>query len=978
MEKQYLRGEPKRYIFKIIVGYAALIIIGFLLFVNFYVYGIITLPGEESSYSITLDPLKTLLKLYEKRRCQTCAEVGKNCGNWRNNCKQTLNCGTCSAGQTCSNGVCICAPNCAGKICGDNGCGGSCGSCLEGFSCDNGLCIKSSTCLPTTCTILGKTCGSWSDGCSQTLNCGSCSGNQTCTNGVCSESSFPVDYVSYYKFEADARDETGKNNGVLNGGALIVNDLIRGKVLSLDGIDDYVSIGASGIKNNSGSLTLWINPRSLANSGNTRPYIFGHTTIPAYANRIQIYLESDSTGYLNIGMGNNNTLATKVYQVPANYWNNLALTWNNGNYIFYVNGNKIKDSSYLGLLAISTDAEIGNNGGGVNTNDQVFNGLIDDVMVYSMALNSSEVLQIYNSQKPGEVPVPPCVPKTCQELGKSCGSWSDSCNETLNCGTCQSGYDCMGGTCVPQTTDCTQCSKTNIRCVDDNSGACQEYTSINLALSAASAGDTILVNSGTYKEQVQITKSGISFKGINKPIIDGEKTRDYGFYNNIDTSNIDDITIDGFEIKNQLSTGIYLHGASKERWTMKNNKIHNIVKMGIHTQGKNHLIEDNTIYMIGNDGEAMGIKLHDSTTDSIVRNNEIFLVRKEAIRDKGSRNLIEKNRLYASWTGLAYNTNSGTKAFNNYIYKTVHGFYPKHTSCTDGWNIFWHNTIYDTSDSSIQIGVNEIWPDCIDVRNNIFTKAKNTFVYEKNLNANPSMIINGNLYYREATNPKNYLELILPNFNKECLDLACIQSFNSPRDYENNGKNFNPQLINPENGNLDYQSTSQAASGSLSLTSSYGKQLGARGLSPAKYNFNFIAMTAIDASTNKADMQYSTDWFYETTWDSGSYTSNQWIIYDLGEKKSFNYILLQPYGDNVEHNVRNFRFEVSNDNANYNSIMSGINNDFGAMNIYEFNTPVTARYLKFYMIDKFPTDTKTWTLNQIRFADLMIGNLVEQ
>lgn len=97
MEKQYLRGEPKRYIFKIIVGYAALIIIGFLLFVNFYVYGIITLPGEESSYSITLDPLKTLLKLYEKRRCQTCAEVGKNCGNWRNNCKQTLNCGTCSA-----------------------------------------------------------------------------------------------------------------------------------------------------------------------------------------------------------------------------------------------------------------------------------------------------------------------------------------------------------------------------------------------------------------------------------------------------------------------------------------------------------------------------------------------------------------------------------------------------------------------------------------------------------------------------------------------------------------------------------------------------------------------------------------------------------------------------------------------------------------------------------------------------------------
>ncbi len=35
----------------------------------------------------------------------------------------------------------VCIPNCAGKECGDDGCGGSCGACSVGYSCVNGDCI---------------------------------------------------------------------------------------------------------------------------------------------------------------------------------------------------------------------------------------------------------------------------------------------------------------------------------------------------------------------------------------------------------------------------------------------------------------------------------------------------------------------------------------------------------------------------------------------------------------------------------------------------------------------------------------------------------------------------------------------------------------------------------------------------------------------------------------------------------------------
>ncbi len=44
-----------------------------------------------------------------------------------------------------------------------------------------------------------------------------------------------------------------------------------------------------------------------------------------------------------------------------------------------------------------------------------------------------------------------CVPDTCAGLGYNCGSWSDGCGGTLNCGTCASGYTCTAGTCVAVT-----------------------------------------------------------------------------------------------------------------------------------------------------------------------------------------------------------------------------------------------------------------------------------------------------------------------------------------------------------------------------------------------------------------------------------------------------------------------------------------------------------------------------------------------
>ncbi len=69
---------------------------------------------------------------------------GKECGI--NGCGG--NCGSCDAPQTaCEAGLCVCTPACDGKSCGDDGCGGECGACAEGEQCaEDGTCVVPGVC----------------------------------------------------------------------------------------------------------------------------------------------------------------------------------------------------------------------------------------------------------------------------------------------------------------------------------------------------------------------------------------------------------------------------------------------------------------------------------------------------------------------------------------------------------------------------------------------------------------------------------------------------------------------------------------------------------------------------------------------------------------------------------------------------------------------------------------------------------------
>ncbi len=104
----------------------------------------------------------------EKPSCEG-LECGQFCG---------IDCGKCEKGKVCSYGKC-CTPDCTGKECGSDGCGGWCGTCPGTDECKDGACVA---CQPK---CAGKECGG--DGCGG--ECGTCPPDAKCAEGMCKKQS---------------------------------------------------------------------------------------------------------------------------------------------------------------------------------------------------------------------------------------------------------------------------------------------------------------------------------------------------------------------------------------------------------------------------------------------------------------------------------------------------------------------------------------------------------------------------------------------------------------------------------------------------------------------------------------------------------------------------------------------------------------------------------------------------------------------
>jgi len=210
----------------------------------------------------------------------------------------------------------------------------------------------------------------------------------------------------HYTFDIDGRDSgvsaEGTNHGALKNGASIVADPYRGNVLDLDGIDDYVSLGASNVPGGSTSTSIfsiagWV---KIAEKETHHGGIYGEYNSGGDHTKNHFFLPypSDQVAfgqYPPIGGG-----IVSLSSVEDGTWHHVAYVQNEPGTFkrkLYVDGSlETFDNSpeaYAGTTPNlwTIGARLGDPKGGPTHIPMYMLGRIDDLRFYDVALNADQI-----------------------------------------------------------------------------------------------------------------------------------------------------------------------------------------------------------------------------------------------------------------------------------------------------------------------------------------------------------------------------------------------------------------------------------------------------------------------------------------------------------------------------------------------------------------------------------------------------------
>lgn len=194
--------------------------------------------------------------------------------------------------------------------------------------------------------------------------------------------------VSRYTFDVDASDSVGTNDGTLTGGASIADNGSRGKVLLLDGVDDYVSLPAGGLAAGRSELTLslWVKPDEWVGS-NTIYDEYANTEWWQFTIRQDQFITRDTSTGTTGSRDNDLSMPT----VPTTgSWHHLAFVYSGtgGTKVIYYDGvvHATTSTSIDTLTSDRTGAAIG-----YPCDGNYYDGMIDDVRLYNRVLTTTEI-----------------------------------------------------------------------------------------------------------------------------------------------------------------------------------------------------------------------------------------------------------------------------------------------------------------------------------------------------------------------------------------------------------------------------------------------------------------------------------------------------------------------------------------------------------------------------------------------------------
>lgn len=209
-----------------------------------------------------------------------------------------------------------------------------------------------------------------------------------------------ADLVSRYEFNGNADDSVGSKHGTLQAGATTVIDAARGEVLSLEGINDYVSFSDLLVTTTEFTIAAWANMAGTGGGEEFTNTIFSQRDDLTGDNRCTIVLAAEAVSPGSAAAIRSSIGATQVIYYPIlnyNEWHHYAMTVNSDHLSYYVDGQVVDQivNTQLGDYTTSIDyVQIGKRRYNCKTRGY-FNGMIDDVRFYDHALSQQEINTLF-------------------------------------------------------------------------------------------------------------------------------------------------------------------------------------------------------------------------------------------------------------------------------------------------------------------------------------------------------------------------------------------------------------------------------------------------------------------------------------------------------------------------------------------------------------------------------------------------------
>jgi len=214
--------------------------------------------------------------------------------------------------------------------------------------------------------------------------------------GICTDAVL-AELIGYWPFDegqgTEASDITGNgNDGTLTGGVEWVPGY-KDSAVRLDTAGERVVINALDptAENNAMTLAAWINWEGQDHSI-THQGIFGKRQGWDPRTNVKWFWEAQPDGDVQFRNGDTAVTASGVLDAYVNEWVHVAMTWDNGAVVQYINAEQVSTGNIT--FRDTADATVISIGCVSATSSETFVGSLDEARIYNHVLTQSEIQTI--------------------------------------------------------------------------------------------------------------------------------------------------------------------------------------------------------------------------------------------------------------------------------------------------------------------------------------------------------------------------------------------------------------------------------------------------------------------------------------------------------------------------------------------------------------------------------------------------------